>query len=213
MKKKLFIIAMTVLALTAVSLSFVACKKDKAEAPKKETAQAKQETAEPAEEQKEDVAQPEEKAEEKKEDKKEKATDKDSSDNKESKTDETASDKKEPAAAKKTEAKKTAGKKTKKVWVEPVYETVTVESGTGTTYCNGANSGGGCGASWHGTKESTYQSWKAHWQAYVKRRTAEEAAKGNTYVCDHIHDDCRWVPDPPKQEKVLVKKGYWKTVN
>ena len=216
MKKKLFIIAVTILALTAVSLFTVACNKDKADAPKEETTQAKQETTEPAEEKKEDIAQEEEKAEDKKEDKKDKddkEKDNDSSDIKENKTDETGSKKAEPAATKKTKSKKSSAKKTKKVWVEPVYETHTVDTGLGTTYCNGANSGGGCGASWHGTKEATYQSWKSHWQAYVKRRTAEEAAKGKTYVCDHIHDDCRWVADPPKQEKVLVKKGYWKTVS
>ena len=123
---------------------------------------------------------------------------------------------KKSSSTKKSTSKKaksqTPKQKTKKVWVEPVYETRTVESTTGTMYCNGANSGGGCGASWHGTKESAYQSWYAHWQAYVKTRTAEEAAKGKTYVCDHIHDDCRWVPDPPTTEQVLVKKGYWKEV-
>lgn len=103
-------------------------------------------------------------------------------------------------------------KEKKKVWVEPVTETRTVTLDTGTRYCNGANSGGGCGASWHGTKDGTYSQWKSHWQAYVKKRTEEEAAKGNTYVCDHIHDDSRWVADTTTEE-VVIKEGYWKEVD
>ena len=99
--------------------------------------------------------------------------------------------------------------KKEKVWVPPVTETRTVTLSTGTRYCNGANSNGGCGASWHGTKDGTYSEWKAHWQDYVKRRTEEEAEKGNTYVCDHVHDDSRWVPDTATEE-VVVKEGYWK---
>ena len=104
-------------------------------------------------------------------------------------------------------------KEKKKVWVEPVYETRTIKPDTGTRYCNGANSGGGCGASWNGTKDGTYNSWHKHWQDYVKKRTAEEAAEGRTYVCDHIHDDSRWVADPEYTEQVLVKEGYWKEVS
>ena len=42
--------------------------------------------------------------------------------------------------------------------------------------------------------------------------TEEEAAKGNTYVCDHIHDDSRWVPDTTT-ETVVIQEGYWKEVD
>lgn len=103
-------------------------------------------------------------------------------------------------------------KEKKKVWVEPVTETRTVTLDTGTRYCNGPNSNGGCGASWHGSKDGTYDKWYNHWQDYVKKRTKEEAEKGNTYVCDHIHDDSRWVPDTTT-ETVVVKEGYWKEVD
>lgn len=103
-------------------------------------------------------------------------------------------------------------KEKEKVWVPPVTETRTVTLDTGTRYCNGANSNGGCGASWHGSKDSTYNSWHKHWQDYVKRRTAEEADKGNVYVCDHIHDDSRWVPDTTTEE-VVIQEGYWKEVD
>ena len=112
-----------------------------------------------------------------------------------------------------SQKKKAKAKKKNKVWVDPVYETRTVKPNTGTRYCNGANSNGGCGASWHGSKDSTYDEWYEHWQDYVKKRTAEEAAKGNVYVCDHIHDDSKWVPDPEYTEEVLVKEGYWKEVD
>lgn len=103
-------------------------------------------------------------------------------------------------------------KEKKKVWVEPVTETRTVTLDTGTRYCCGANSNGGCGASWHGSKDSTYNSWHKHWQDYVKKRTKEEAEKGNTYVCDHIHDDSRWEPDTTTEE-VVIQEGYWKEVD
>ncbi len=113
----------------------------------------------------------------------------------------------------KGESKKESEKKEpKKVWVEPVTETRTVTLDTGTRYCNGVNSNGGCGASWHGTKDSTYNSWHSHWQDYVKKRTKEEADKGKVYVCDHIHDDSRWVPDTATEE-VVVQEGYWKEVD
>lgn len=117
-------------------------------------------------------------------------------------------------SSKKKSSTKTETKKTekKKVWVEPVTETRTVTLDTGTRYCHGANSGGGCGASWHGSKDGTYNSWHKHWQDYVKKRTKEEAEKGNVYVCDHIHDDSRWVPDTTTEE-VVVQEGYWKEVD
>lgn len=103
-------------------------------------------------------------------------------------------------------------KQKKKVWVPPVTETRTVTLETGTRYCCGANSNGGCGASWHGTKSGTYSEWKSHWQAYVKKRTEEEAAKGKTYVCDHVHDDSYFVPDTTTEE-VVIQEGYWKEVD
>lgn len=100
-----------------------------------------------------------------------------------------------------------------RVWVEPVYEKRTVHPNTGTRYCGGANNGteyGTCTESWHGTKEETYELWYAHWKAYVQRRMKEEAEKGKAYVCDHVHDDSKWVPDPDYVEEVLVSEGYWK---
>ena len=116
-------------------------------------------------------------------------------------------------AAKPSGGQSKPAKKTKKVWVEPVYETRTVTLETGTRTCGGRNNGvlGTCNMTWHGTESDTYNQWYAHWQAYVKRRTAEEAAQGKTYVCDHIHDDSRFVHDT-KTEQVLVKEGYWKEV-
>ena len=209
--KKLIIAAVT---LVLLGLLLVACEKEKDKTAEKKEPVSKQETVREPE-----AKEPEKTEETDKEEKKEKDEPEEQTVADTKQEDKAAAAGQETGSANDTSAKnnskstgKKAAKKTKKVWVEPVYETRTVNTGLGTTYCNGANSGGGCGASWHGTKEATYQSWKAHWQAYVKRRTEEEAAKGKTYVCDHIHDDCRWVADPPKQEKVLVKEGYWKTV-
>ena len=128
---------------------------------------------------------------------------------------------KKKAAKKKAEKKKDRKqsspsepipKEKKKVWVEPVTETRTVELDTGTRYCCGANSNGGCGASWHGSKESTYECWHTHWQDYVKERTAEEEARGSVYVCDHIHDDSYFVPDTTTEE-VIIEDGYWKEIS
>jgi outer membrane biosynthesis protein TonB len=131
---------------------------------------------------------------------------------KETKKDKTSKKKKEESKSSKSSSSESKPKEKKKVWVEPVTETRTVTLDTGTRYCCGAKSGGGCGASWHGSKDSTYNSWHKHWQDYVKKRTEEEEAKGKVYVCDHIHDDSKWVPDTTTEE-VVVKEGYWKEVD
>ena len=130
---------------------------------------------------------------------------------KESKKDKTSKKKKDESKSSKSSSTESKPKEKKKVWVEPVTETRTVTLDTGTRYCCGAKSGGGCGASWHGSKDGTYNSWHKHWQDYVKKRTEEEEAKGKVYVCDHIHDDSKWVPDTTTEE-VVVQEGYWKEV-
>lgn len=226
MKKRYSTILILIALLAASYLLFAACGNDKADSEKdadQVVAEQAEEASEPepteavedadadkqAEEdatakEAEEKAAEEKAAEEKAE--KEKAEKEKAAKEKEKKA------KKNSSKSSKTSSTESQTKEKKKVWVEPVTETRTVTLDTGTRYCCGAESNGGCGASWHGTKESTYNSWKSHWQDYVKRRTKEEEKKGNTYECDHIHDDSRWVPDTTT-ETVVVQEGYWKEVD
>lgn len=175
----------------------------KEDASSEESATAGEETSAEGAEQKDEEKQTVKEAEEKAS--KESAS-------KEKKKDKASKKKKEESKSSKSSSTEPKPKEKKKVWVEPLTETRTVTLDTGTRYCCGANSNGGCGASWHGSKDSTYNSWHDHWQDYVKRRTEEEKAKGKVYVCDHIHDDSRWVPDTTTEE-VVIQEGYWKEVD